>query len=253
MRGVRLSERKARLLNKSLQTELDSRGVQVQRKTHTAFGAVNERRLVLSAEAKREGRAHIHAHFADEIPVPVDISLDPVFATRFPDLNFSDLDGAYFHLKDLMTKYVKLLVEVPTLRVHLRWLLGRVLHFVIAGCPDGHPFIKNIKDGATSSPAECLNIGKIGHHNATLMVLWAVMCKETDPRARAMCHFHDEKALELEKEGLVLELDIPQGEWGVGRGKAKYAVTFEFIEKSDEKMRAMNNGNKGASSRCGDL
>lgn len=75
------------------------------------------------------------------------------------------------------------------------------------------------------------------------------MVKETDPIAREMCIFWDEQAVAMQGKTFHVELDIPQDLWGIGRGPSSYPVTFEFMEKSDEKQRFLNQGTGGAAAR----
>jgi hypothetical protein len=111
--------------------------------------------------------------------LPIDAALCATFRARFPEderSRLDALDGVYYDVEALSTAFITLVCETPSLREHLTWLVdedGRVraLHFVFATCPDGHPFVKAIKDGATSAPVECLNLGKVGHLSGAIYII----------------------------------------------------------------------------------
>jgi hypothetical protein len=106
------------------------------------------------------------------IVLPIDLSICNRFqefaSGIYPEINLSKVDGAYYDVRKLVTEIIKVVVETPTINCHLTWLRDshekeRVLHFVFAWDPDGHPMLKTVKSGATSAPVELLNLGKSGH------------------------------------------------------------------------------------------
>ena len=186
---------------------------------------------------------------------------DPALHARFPDLvdEFKATIGGRQHTEIFICAIVRVVLNAPTLREHLLWVLDsktmapRPLHFIFARCPDGHPFIKARKDGATSDPMELVNLDGASQSRAFLNFFYVVLASETSPVAVALSVLLDEELSELHARGdagdLLVHADLPFGLWGIGRGDADYAFTFEVLEKDDTKQKLNNQGTMGSCSR----
>jgi hypothetical protein len=66
---------------------------------------------------------HILEQHSDEIVLPIDISECLIFRELFPDLDASNLDGAYYDVEALSLGFIKFVVEAPSLQKHLTWIV----------------------------------------------------------------------------------------------------------------------------------